>query len=277
MTLVERLKHRPAPLALAAGLILTACAPAAHTDGVSGGGSETMLRIGDTARDAGDIGAALPIYRRAHALAPLELAPLLRLAETLGDVGAHREAGNAWQRALLIEPRSFEARLGYGETLAALDQPVLALEQFRLARELGASADLFNGMGVAHDLLGDAEAAQAAYREGLASERSLKLPNNPDADYTAYGRVSEGRLGTTSGGAATTEINNRMLTVCNAMKSEGIIIFAITFRLNNSTTQDLYRNCATSPAHYFDSPSNDELQDVFHEIGNELTNLRLAQ
>ena len=54
MTLVERLKHRPAPIALAAGLILTACAPAAHTDGVSGGGSETMLRIGDTARDAGD-------------------------------------------------------------------------------------------------------------------------------------------------------------------------------------------------------------------------------
>ena len=103
------------------------------------------------------------------------------------------------------------------------------------------------------------------------------LPNNPDADYTAYGRVSEGRLGTTNGGAATTEINARMSAVCNAMKSQGIIIFAITFRLSNSATQDLYRNCATSPAHYFDSPSNDELQDVFHEIGNELTNLRLAQ
>ena len=103
------------------------------------------------------------------------------------------------------------------------------------------------------------------------------LPNNPDADFTAYGRPSEGRLGTTSGSAATTEINTRMLAVCNAMKTEGILIFAITFQLNNSATQDLYRNCATSPAHYFDSPSNDELQDVFHEIGNELTNLRLAQ
>ncbi len=103
------------------------------------------------------------------------------------------------------------------------------------------------------------------------------LPNNPDADYTAYGRVSEGRLGTTNGGAATTEINARLLAVCNAMKSQGIIIFAITFQLNNTTTQDLYRSCATSPAHYFNSPSNDDLQDVFHEIGNELTNLRLAQ
>lgn len=178
MTLVNRLKQRPARLAIAAGLLLSACAPAAHTDGVSGGGSDTMLRVGDAARDAGDISAAIPIYRRAHMLAPLELDPLLRLANTLSDVGAHREAGNAWKRALFIEPRSFDARLGYGETLAALDQPVLALEQFRLAAELGSSADMFNGMGVAHDLLGDAAAAQAAYREGLDNERSLKLLNN---------------------------------------------------------------------------------------------------
>ena len=178
MTLVERLKQRPARLALAAGLLLSACAPAAHTDGVSGGGGDTMLRIGDAARDAGDISAAIPIYRRAHMLVPLELEPLLRLANTLSHVGAHREAGNAWKRALLIDPRSFDARLGYGETLAALDQPVLALEQFRLAAELGSSADMFNGMGVAYDLLGDATAAQVAYREGLSGARSLKLLNN---------------------------------------------------------------------------------------------------
>jgi len=178
MTLVERLKQRPALLALAAGLLLSACAPAAHTDGVSGGDSDTMLRIGDAARDAGDISAAIPIYRRAHMLAPLELDPLLRLANMLSHVGAHREAGNAWKRALLIDPRSFTARLGYGQTLAALNQPTLALEQFRLAAALGNSADMFNGMGVAHDLLGDAAAAQVAYREGLSSERNLKLLNN---------------------------------------------------------------------------------------------------
>ncbi|MEP4380650.1 MAG: hypothetical protein ABJ215_07290 [Alphaproteobacteria bacterium] len=191
MTLVERLKQHPARLTLAAGLLLSACAPAAHTDGVSGGGSDTMLRIGDTARDAGDISAAIPIYRRAHMLAPLELEPLLRLANTLSGVGAHREAGNAWKRALLIEPRSFDARLGYGETLAALDQPILALEQFRLAAELGQSADMFNGMGVAHDLLGDAPAAQLAYRKGLGDERSLKLLNNLGLSLALSGEYDE--------------------------------------------------------------------------------------
>jgi Flp pilus assembly protein TadD len=191
MTLVERLKQRPAMLAIAAGLLLSACAPAAHTDGVSGGGSDTMLRIGDAARDAGDISAAIPIYRRAHMLAPLELDPLLRLAHTLSNVGAHREAGNAWKRALTIEPRSFDARLGYGETLAALDQPTLALEQFRLAAELGSGADLYNGMGVAHDLLGEAAAAQAAYRKGLDGERSLKLLNNLGLSLALSGEFDE--------------------------------------------------------------------------------------
>ncbi|MBT7361315.1 MAG: hypothetical protein HN813_04985, partial [Rhodospirillaceae bacterium] len=134
---------------------------------------------------------AIPIYRRAHMLAPLELDPLLRLANTLSNVGAHREAGNAWKRALLIEPRSFDARLGYGETLAALDQPILALEQFRLAAELGSSADMHNGMGVSHDLLGDAAAAQAAYREGLGDQRSLKLLNNLGLSLALSGEYGE--------------------------------------------------------------------------------------
>lgn len=191
MTFVKRLKQSPARFAIAAGLLVSACAPTAHTDAVSGGGSDTMLRIGDAARDAGDIAAAIPIYRRAHALAPLEVPPLLRLARTLDTVGAYREAGNAWKRALMIDPRSFEARLGYGETLAALDQPTLALEQFRLARELGSSAGLFNGIGVANDLLGDAAAAQAAYREGLGVERSLRLLNNLGLSLALVGETEE--------------------------------------------------------------------------------------
>ncbi|NJO38860.1 MAG: Flp pilus assembly protein TadG [Rhizobiales bacterium] len=99
----------------------------------------------------------------------------------------------------------------------------------------------------------------------------------PGADYTAYGRLSEGRLGTTSNGAAKTVINSRMLELCSAMKAENILIYTITFRLTDSTTQNLYRNCATSPDHYFNSPSNSDLQQVFVEIANELSSLRIAE
>jgi hypothetical protein len=103
------------------------------------------------------------------------------------------------------------------------------------------------------------------------------LPNNPDADFTAYKRPSDGVLGTTSRSVGTTIINSRMSQVFTAMKAQGIIIYTITFQLSNATTQNLFRSCATSPAHYFNSPSNAVLEEAFEEIGNELTNLRLAE
>ncbi|MGI9434169.1 MAG: pilus assembly protein TadG-related protein [Geminicoccaceae bacterium] len=99
----------------------------------------------------------------------------------------------------------------------------------------------------------------------------------PGADYTAYGRLSEGRLGTTSNGGAKNEVNDRMLELCESMKAEDILLYTITFRLTDSATRSLYENCATSPDHYFDSPSNSDLQQVFVEIANELSNLRIAE
>ncbi|MBO6782412.1 MAG: tetratricopeptide repeat protein [Alphaproteobacteria bacterium] len=191
MSLADRLKHRPARLAIAAALLLSACAPTAHTDAVVGGGADTMLRVGDAARDAGDLAAAIPVYRRAHALDPLNVEPLLRLARVLHGVGAYREAGNAWDRALRLEPRNFDARVGYGETLVALGQPALAVEQFAMAAEAGESARLANGLGVANDMLGDPVAAQAAYRAGLAEERSLKLLNNLGLSLALSGDTAE--------------------------------------------------------------------------------------
>lgn len=104
--------------------------------------------------------------------------------------------------------------------------------------------------------------------------------SGPDgSDYTAYGRRTWNRLGLNnpSSGNSTNEINARMSTTCEAMKQEGIIIYTITFQLSNSSTQSLFRNCATSRAHYFNSPSNSELQTVFRRIGNELSNLRITQ
>jgi len=99
----------------------------------------------------------------------------------------------------------------------------------------------------------------------------------PGADYNAYGRLGEGRLGTTSNGAARNVINDRMLELCTAMKAEGIIVYAITFRLNSAATQDLYRACATSDDLYFNSPSNSDLQQVFVEIADQLSRLRIAE
>ncbi|MCR9221804.1 MAG: VWA domain-containing protein [Alphaproteobacteria bacterium] len=100
----------------------------------------------------------------------------------------------------------------------------------------------------------------------------------PDgSDYGGYGRVGWGRLGTTNKGAAEDEVDARLAAACAAMKAEGVIVFTITFQLSHGPTRDLYRTCASSDDHYYDSPSNAELSNVFQQIGAELSNLRIAQ
>lgn len=96
-------------------------------------------------------------------------------------------------------------------------------------------------------------------------------------DYSAYERLAEGNLGTTSKSAAKTELNNRLTEVCTNMKAEGIIIYTITFSLNNEDTKTIYRNCATDPSKYFDSGNGPALEQAFRDIAEELINLRVSK
>ena len=97
------------------------------------------------------------------------------------------------------------------------------------------------------------------------------------SDYTAYGRVGWGRLGVTTQGAALDEVNDRMAALCTDIKAQGVILYTITFQLSNTRTQNLFRNCATSDEHYFNSPNNADLQAAFREIGTKLSQLRLRE
>lgn len=98
----------------------------------------------------------------------------------------------------------------------------------------------------------------------------------PAADYTAYGRLSEGRLGTTNAATATTRINQRMTTLCNNIKAQGIRIYTITLGTSNAT-RALYESCATGPGYYFHAPTAADLRTAFREIGTQLGNLRLER
>jgi len=104
------------------------------------------------------------------------------------------------------------------------------------------------------------------------------LPGSPFiSDYSAYGRVDDGRLATTSKSAAKATLNNRLLEVCDNMKAEGIVIYAITFALNDSSTKQLYENCASDPSKYFDSPDASDLEGAFQEIASQLRSLRITR
>lgn len=94
---------------------------------------------------------------------------------------------------------------------------------------------------------------------------------------TSYWYLSDGKLGTTNGNAAVTELDRRTLAVCNAMKAKGIIVYTLLYDLNNSTIANLYSNCASKPDYFFNSPTYDTLHSAFQTIGDSLSNLHISK
>lgn len=106
-------------------------------------------------------------------------------------------------------------------------------------------------------------------------------PNGGNTDFAAYQRINAERLGTDSRDEARRELNRRMLEVCEAMKAEGIILYTITYELPNNIAgteaRETFRDCATTPAHFFENPVGEDLTEVFRTIAGQLANLRIAQ
>ncbi len=65
-------------------------------------------------------------------------------------------------------------------------------------------------------------------------------------------------------------------TLCDRVKQEGILIYTITFKAPQKADA-LMQSCATSPGHYFRSPTAADLRDAFHTIAGELSALRIAE
>ena len=75
-------------------------------------------------------------------------------------------------------------------------------------------------------------------------------------------------------------LNNRLTETCNLLKSNDVIIYTVTFDHATSdiseSTKNIYRGCATSPDHYYDAPSQEELTNVFEEISAALARLHIS-
>jgi Flp pilus assembly protein TadD len=113
-------------------------------------------------------------------MAPDQPEPLLGIGDTAAAMGASRTAAEAYERVLRLRPQSAAARIGYGLVLLDLDEADAALGQCREALRLGArDPRLYNALGVALDLLGRHDEAQAAYSEGIVQEaENIALRNN---------------------------------------------------------------------------------------------------
>lgn len=93
---------------------------------------------------------------------------------------------------------------------------------------------------------------------------------------SAYGLVSQGKLGTTNTNTAISIINSKTASVCDNIKAQGIEIYTITFMATSATVQNLFRNCATSPEWYFNAQNGTELQTYFENIANLIQRIRVT-
>lgn len=93
----------------------------------------------------------------------------------------------------------------------------------------------------------------------------------------AYGFLKDGNLGTTNDEVAEAEITTRLGKVCQSMKDEGVLIFSVMFAVTDPTIEATFRNCASEPANFFNSPTGDQLNAAFEKIGRRLASLRITQ
>jgi Flp pilus assembly protein TadG len=83
---------------------------------------------------------------------------------------------------------------------------------------------------------------------------------------------------TNSSGTMVSYFNARQQQLCNAIKAQGIEIYAIGFRISSGGTADnLLRNCATQDGtHYYHADDQQELLAAFAAIGTGIGQLRLT-
>ncbi len=95
--------------------------------------------------------------------------------------------------------------------------------------------------------------------------------NTMHSYYSAYGPTKDHNLGPS-------DLNNRFADVCENLKEQGVIIYTVTFYSGvNESTKDFYRECATAEDYYYDAPNQEDLIDVFEQIGRELSNLHIKE
>ncbi|HEX9835506.1 MAG TPA: hypothetical protein VGB90_01555 [Alphaproteobacteria bacterium] len=181
-----------AALALAAFLV-AGCATDGNLDG--SGASRTgnlrvasMMRIADKTAAQGDFTSAANFYREAHELSKSDPGPLLGLGNALARLGALGDADQAYAKALALGAKGAAPRREYGNVLLALDRPSQAVAQFEEALKSAQDPRIYNGLGVAHDMMGEHGRAQDFYRKGLAFDReNLGLRNNLGLSLSASG------------------------------------------------------------------------------------------
>ncbi|MCP1336865.1 TadE/TadG family type IV pilus assembly protein [Futiania mangrovi] len=103
--------------------------------------------------------------------------------------------------------------------------------------------------------------------------------------YNSYGlHEDEERLKSAlNSGGVKQAMDERIKSVCDEIRKAGrekpedagIRVYAVAFDMTQGVTKEMFKTCATTPEYFFDAANNDQLLEVFRQIGADLINLRL--
>ncbi len=98
--------------------------------------------------------------------------------------------------------------------------------------------------------------------------------------YTSYGYQADGRLAA-NWNAGVDKLNEKVSTICEAVKAKGIRLYMILLEENDPQTKQIFRDCASrngqGEALYYEVPNAAELDAAFEDIGKDLTTLRITR
>lgn len=158
------------PVLLAVSIGLDGCAdlfgssePSEQKPGMS-----SLLRLGAAAETAGDVGNAISVYQRAHALYPKEAEPPRRLGDLYRARGRYDLAERSYRDALALDAADRDARHGLAAALIREGKFREAVGEYdALVQSDATDIRAWNGKGVAQDLVGDRQDARESFRQGL--------------------------------------------------------------------------------------------------------------
>ncbi|MEN8237312.1 MAG: pilus assembly protein TadG-related protein [Pseudomonadota bacterium] len=100
--------------------------------------------------------------------------------------------------------------------------------------------------------------------------RWLDGPFPQQGDPTAYGRLEDGKLGTTNLNFTKYEIEVRTEELCNKIKAQGVFIYTVSLMVDDLATRELYGRCASDPTAYHNINGADELEGAYENIAEDI-------
>lgn len=125
---------------------------------------------------------------------------------------------------------------------------------------------------------------------GLEFGWHMISPNSPWQEGVAYNTdemvkaivlLTDGKQTTKGWGpgdsSSVSNAESNLEDMCEAVKDTGVILVTVAFDLNDAATENRLRNCATSPAYFFDADTNASLAAAFEAIAAQIGKLTLIK